>query len=63
MHVLPTCLYVYHKYSSHQGRSEKGIRSPVTGVTDDSSPPYECWVVNLCLLQEPQVPLNPKQSL
>jgi len=63
MHVLPTCLYVHHTGTCYLQRSEEGIRSPGTGVTDVYELPYWCWELNLGLLLKQHVLLTADPSL
>lgn len=43
-------------------RSEEGIGSLGTTVTGIYEIPYECWVLNLGLLQKHSMPLTTEQS-
>lgn len=40
-------MYMYHACAWHHWRSEGGIGSPKTRVTDDCKPPCVCWELNL----------------
>ena len=61
MYILPH--YVQHTFARWPQRSEKGVGSSGTGVTDGCEPPCKCWELNLGPLQEQQVFLTTKLSL
>jgi hypothetical protein len=50
---LPACMYMYHVHAWSPQRSQEGMGSPGTGVTDSCNlahgcPALECWVQFLC---------------
>ena len=64
--VLPACVYVYHVSAWYLQKSEEGIKSPGTGVTD-SCKPCGCWEPNVssaraasALYTEPSLQLHHK---
>ena len=50
--LLPTCVPVYHVHVYCPGRSEEGIGSPGTGITDRCTLPSGCWELKLDSLGE-----------
>lgn len=53
--VLPTCVPVYRVHVYCPGRSEEGIRSLGTGITDGFTLSSGCWELNLGSLEEQTV--------
>lgn len=47
MNVLPAHVYMYHVNVWCLQRSEEGVESPRTVITDGCAPPYESWEQNL----------------
>jgi hypothetical protein len=58
MVVLPACMYTCYIYVRCLQKSEEGIRSPVTGVTDGYEPHCVCWESEQGSLPERQVLLT-----
>lgn len=58
--VLPTCLYAHCMYTWCPQSSEKVLRPPTLGVTDDSEQPYGCWESNTGSLGDGQLLLAPE---
>lgn len=53
--VLPMCVRVYHVHVYCPRRSEEGIGSPGTGITDRCTLPSGCWELKLGSLGEQTV--------
>lgn len=60
--ALPACIYVCHVCVWCPQRSEGGIRSLGTEISDVCKPPCGCWVLNLGPVEE-RVVLTLESSL
>lgn len=60
MCVFSACMLVHHVHSCCLWKSEEGIGSPATGVTDGCDPPSGFWEPTLSPLHEQQVLLTTK---
>lgn len=55
MSILPACMHVHHVHAWYLQRSEEGIGSPRTRVTDGCEPLSEFKKLNPGSLQDQQV--------
>lgn len=61
--ILPVCISVHHMHALCPWRSEDGIESSGTGLTDGCDPPCGCWELNTDPLEEKPVLLTPELLL
>lgn len=60
--VLLPCMYMCQTHAWCLWKSEEGIGSPETGVTDGWEAPCGCWEMNTGTLKEQQVLLTVEPS-